>query len=88
MFSHDLNRAVNAAVSLFPTFHNLSENRKAVLCNMAFNMGRGLSAFAIMLRAVNEERWNDAADAMLQSRWAGQVGDRAKRLAAAMRGET
>ncbi len=68
-------------------FDALTEERKAVLVNMAFNMGRGLSAFAIMLRAVNDGRWNDAADAMLQSKWATQVGARATRLAAQMRGD-
>jgi lysozyme len=37
------------------------------------------------LAAVREGRYDDAAAGMLRSKWAGQVGERAKRLAALMR---
>lgn len=86
MYAHDANRAVLAVVSLFPTFNSLSEMRKAVLCNMAFNMGReGLSEFHGLIAAVTKENWEDAVKSMLGSLWAKQTGDRAKRLANLMR---
>jgi hypothetical protein len=53
---------------------------------MAFNLGfGGLLKFPVMLRAVKEQRWDDAATAMLDALWARQVGARATRLAQQMR---
>jgi lysozyme len=66
-------------------FQELSEDKKAVLVNMAFNLGvNGLLKFKNMLAAVTEERWEDASSEMLNSRWADQVGNRAIELAEAM----
>jgi len=54
-----------------------------VLNNMAFNMGvYGVLKFKLTLKAIKEGRYAEAADMMLDSKWARQVGDRAKRLAA------
>lgn len=64
----------------------LSRARKDVLVNMAYNLGlAGLLRFKKMLAAVELGQFSRAADEMLASRWADQVGDRAKRLAAQMR---
>jgi lysozyme len=66
-------------------FQDLSEDKKAVLVNMAFNLGvNGLLKFKNMLAAITEERWEDASSEMLNSRWADQVGNRAIELAEAM----
>lgn len=60
--------------------------RLAVLQSMAYQMGvQGLAAFKNTLQAVIEQRWNDAAAGMLNSRWAKQTPDRAKRHAEQMR---
>lgn len=86
MLDNDIERAVIVASRVVPTFETLSDMRKAVVCNMAFNMGeRVFGGFHDTLQAIAEERWDDAADHMLQSRWASQVGARAARLAQAMR---
>jgi lysozyme len=85
LFEHDLRDAEKVARYLLPDFDNLSDVRKAVVCNMAFNLGMKLAEFHQFLLAVHEERWVDAAIAMLDSHWAVQVGDRAKRLAESMR---
>lgn len=67
-------------------WRTLNEPRQAVILNMAFNLGiLGLLSFKNTLRAVKEERWSDAADGMLASKWAGQVKRRAVELAAQMR---
>jgi len=64
----------------------LSEARRAVLVGMAFNLGMaGLLGFRKFLSAVQARDWEMAAREMLDSRWATQVGDRARRLAAQMR---
>lgn len=53
-----------------------------VLVNMAFNLGvGGLCKFKKFLAALNEKNFITAADEMLDSRWAKQVGPRAERLA-------
>ena len=60
--------------------------RQAVLYAMAFQMGvDGLMEFRNTLKAVEEERWERAADGMLASLWARQTPGRANRLASAMR---
>ena len=65
---------------------SLSPARKAVLINMTFNLGRTrLAAFKNFLAALSVADYDTAADEMLDSRWARQVGDRATRLSDAMR---
>jgi lysozyme len=60
--------------------------RFAVLVNMAFNLGvGGLLHFQNMLSFVKAASWVSAADEMLRSKWANEVGDRAQRLATQMR---
>ena len=72
--------------SHLPWFDGLDEVRKAVLLSMAFQMGvMGVLAFRNTLRAVEEGRWNDAAEGMMASKWAQQTPLRAHRLAQAMR---
>lgn len=57
-----------------------------VLTEMAFQMGgEGLAKFTNTLQAIREKRWDDAADGMLDSRWAQQTPVRAQALAAIMR---
>ncbi len=57
------------------------------LVNMAFNMGvEGLMGFRRTLALLEEGRYAEGAQEMLRSRWAGQVGARAERLAARVRG--
>lgn len=67
-------------------FDTLNEPRQMVLANMGFNLGiNGLLGFKKTLRAVAEGRYDEAATMMLQSKWAHQVGVRARRLAMIMR---
>jgi len=65
---------------------NIDEVRQGVFINMAFNLGfDGLMKFTRMLGAIQQKDWNSAATAMLDSKWAEQVGGRANRLAEQMR---
>lgn len=69
-----------------PWWRNLDEVRRRVLINMAFNLGiRGLMKFKQTLSMTRAGNYDAAAVCMLQSTWASQVGDRAKRLASMMR---
>lgn len=86
MLENDLIQAILDAQSVVPSFDNLSEGRKAVLVNMAFNLGRTrLSGFVRMLGAIADGKFDEAADEMKSSRWYVQVGDRGKRLEKIMR---
>lgn len=84
LLDNDIRDAEMLARTLIPTFDGLTEARKAVVCNMAFNMGDRLAGFKNTLKAVNEGRYEHAAKEMLASLWARQVGDRAVRLAQQM----
>ena len=63
----------------------LDDNRQRVLANMCFNLGYPrLRNFKKFLAALQTGNWEEAAEEMLDSKWAVQVGDRAKRLAKRM----
>jgi lysozyme len=48
---------------------------------MIFNMGRPrLSNFKKFIAYINESKWLEASNEMLNSAWAKQVGKRAQRL--------
>jgi lysozyme len=70
----------------FPWWRALDDARQEVLANMAFNMGiTRLSGFKKFLAALQAGNFYTASLEMLDSRWAFQVGKRAKRLAEIMR---
>jgi lysozyme len=86
MLDNDIQHAESDARSLFPAFDALSDNRKAALINMSFNLGMArFSAFHKMIEAVNHDDFQEAANQMMNSRWAVQTGNRAVRLAKLMR---
>ena len=64
-----------------PWWRNLDDNRQRILANMCFNLGYPrLSNFKRFLAAVQTSQWETAAVEMMDSKWSGQVGDRATRL--------
>lgn len=74
-------KARAAVRTMIPVSLGLDEVRRAVLENMAYNMGIDhLLAFHKMLAAIDDGDWATAAGEGLNSTWATQVGDRAKRL--------
>lgn len=86
MLANDVAEAVGECRRLIRGFDALAEARQEVLVNMMFNMGyTRLAGFKKMLVAVQAGNWREAASQMLDSKWADQVGDRADRLADAMR---
>jgi lysozyme len=73
-------------LTALPWVHKLDEARQAVLVNMAYNMGVvGELKFHITLDDVKAGNYDAAADEMLKSKWAEEVGPRAHRLAQQMR---
>ena len=64
---------------------SLNDNRKGVLVNMAYNLGiPGLLNFKNTLTLIYSGNFIKAASCMLDSKWASQVGQRAKTLAKIM----
>ncbi len=69
-----------------PWFSNLSPARQDVIENMTYNMGiNEVFQFQMMISALATRDFDRAADDMLQSKWAQQVGQRATKLAEIMR---
>lgn len=82
----DTLEAARDASTLPVGFDGLNAVRQAVLINMTFNLGltRVLN-FKRFLSAVQIRDFDRAALEMLDSKWAGQVGQRAIRLAKLMK---
>jgi lysozyme len=86
LLEKDMTRAIKGAESLFEDFYGLPEDVQHVLVNMCFQMGRnGVSKFRNMRKAIEEREYKKAAAEMLDSRWAQQTPNRARRLAKIMR---
>ena len=87
MLDEDIANHTQELERAHPVVKRLDPVRRDVLINMAFNLGVSrLSGFRRMWAAIHAEAWDRAADEMLDSKWAGQVGNRAVELAAVMRG--
>ena len=80
-----LNDARNAAADLdwhLNWWRGLNDERQEALCDMCFNLGIArLKGFQKMLAALRRGQWQEAAVQCLDSRYARQVGNRAKRNA-------
>jgi lysozyme len=86
LLNNDIKLSVAELRVKLPWFDRLDVVRQDILINMHFNLGwQRLSQFRNTLKAVEEGRYNDAADGMLESLWARQVGARAARLAESMK---
>lgn len=79
---HDILDTETFLQGFFPKWESMTPNRQDALTNMCFNLGTaGFSKFTKTIEFINNEQWEEASLAMLQSRWAEQVGNRAHELA-------
>lgn len=86
LLANDLDRVERDLDRLLPWWRTLDDTRRDALANMCFNLGATrLLNFKAMLAALEQGDFNLAADEMLDSLWASQVGSRAVELAAAVR---
>lgn len=70
----------------FGWFRQLDSRRKDAILNMHFNLGLPrLLSFKKMIAALEQGKWDKAADEALNSRWAEQVGERAVRISLIIR---
>ena len=86
MLNNDVDYFYTNLSKMIPWFKLLDDVRQNVLVNMAFNLGiAGLLTFKNTLRLISLGHYDDAAEEMLNSKWARQVGYRAEELAEQMR---
>ena len=86
LFASDLETVEADCLHLFDHFEYLPDNLQLVCAAMAFQLGRTrLSGFKRFRAAINEGRWSDAADEMIDSRWYRQTTARAERMIALVR---
>lgn len=85
LFQNDLKRKRAEVRKALPWIDNLDEARQGVLLNMAFQMGtEGLLGFKTTLALIERGDYDAAARNMLNTLWARQTPNRAKRLSAQM----
>jgi lysozyme len=85
LLDNDVKAKTAEVLRALPWAARLSEPRRAVLVNMAFQMGtKGLLAFHRTLGSVEDGHYGEAALGMLDSTWAKQTPARAMRLATQM----
>ena len=86
LLSHDLTVTFAALNLHLPWWLKLDVVRQRVIANMCFNMGIGtLLEFHNTLAAMQSGKYIAAGNGMLASEWATEVGERAQRLADAMK---
>lgn len=86
LLDYDIAKHKQDLDAALPWAKTLDDARYAALINMTFNLGiNGLLGFHHTLEAIRLGDFNGAANSMLNSKWADQVGPRALRLAQQMR---
>ena len=67
-------------------YRNLNDVRKGIILNMVYQMGlTGVLKFRKMIAAMADNKFNTAADEMMDSAWYKQTPNRAQRLIDKMR---
>tara|TARA_R100001369_G_scaffold72338_1_gene100372 strand:+ start:209 stop:445 length:237 start_codon:yes stop_codon:yes gene_type:complete len=68
-------------MKIYNNWDDLPQEVQHILVNMCFQLGqRGLGNFKQMGKAIEEGDWEKASVEMMDSRWATQTPERAKRL--------
>lgn len=86
LLERDIDRVEADLDRTWPWWREMTDARQQVLADMCFNLGlTRLMGFVNTIAAMKVGRYDAAADGMLASLWAQQVGQRAQRLAKMMR---
>lgn len=82
LLANDIRDSVAGLGRRYPWWRSMPEPAMRGLANMAFNLGANrLAGFKRMLAALEAGDYEEAAREALDSKWANQVGGRAKRIA-------
>jgi lysozyme len=86
LLNNDITRVSDQLNAALPWFGTLDYVRQCALINMAFNLGvAGMLGFHETLSLIAAGNYQLAGSQMLASKWATQVGARARRLAEMIR---
>ena len=86
LLGNDINRVRLELIKIIGWFLTLGTVRQNVLIDMVFNLGiTRFKRFKKLIAAIERQDWDRAADEMLDSKWARQVGRRATELAQMMK---
>ena len=86
LLRNDIKRVTKECMKSIPFFSVLDNERQYALVDMCFNLGiKGLLKFKNMLRAMGAGYWEEASRECLNSKYAKDVGIRAKRIAETIR---
>lgn len=86
LLENDIRRCVLSLRNNFSFYEDLSDPRQEVLIQMAFQLGMaGVMKFKRMLVALQQKDFKNAAEEMLDSKWARQTTNRAVELSGIMR---
>ncbi len=86
LLENDIDEVCRELDQVCPWWRQMTDRRQQVLADMCFNLGLGrLKGFVNTLAFMKAGEYDKAADGMLASLWASQVGTRAQRLARMMR---
>ena len=87
MLTNDIFQCIDDLNSHIPWWNDLDSTRQMVLIDMCFNLGiHGLLGFKNTLESIKSGDYKKASEQMLESKWAIQVGGRAKELSEMMKG--
>ena len=85
-FKADIAITIEDCNVLYTNFNDIPEEAQLILANMMFNLGQTrLSKFKDMKKALDNQDYEAAAAAMIDSRWYNQVPNRATRLVERMK---
>ncbi|MCX8506382.1 MAG: lysozyme [Alphaproteobacteria bacterium] len=86
LLANDIKRVMAELDRELPWWRNLSNSRQTALANLGFNMGiKTLLQFKQTLSFLRNAQYDQAATELLASKYAAQVGPRAKRIAEQIR---
>ena len=81
LLNNDIKRAEGDLISIFPYFSGFSKSRQDALLDMMFNLGKTrFLGFKKMIAAIKNDDWKEAKIQAMDSKWAAQVGYRAKEV--------
>lgn len=81
LLQNDIDRVFVELDSEYEWFAGLNDVRRDVMIDISFNLGQTrLRAFKKALAAMAAGDWGEAAAQFMDSRWSGQVGNRAEEL--------
>jgi len=86
MLTNDIDMVCDQLDTLLPWWKQMTDRRMQALANLCFNLGiTTLMTFKNSLALLRAGKYDQAADAFMDSKWARQVGNRAVRVTTMIR---